>query len=626
MKKRITLILSVLCLFVLMLALASCGHEHAFGTDWTGDDINHWHKCDADGDECEEVSDKAAHTFKVTSTTASSCDVKGTVKETCTVCGYVKTTESAVLGHDYVEEIVAPTCVKGGITIVTCKRDGCDYRAEKNPTPITTHSWIEATCTEPKKCENCPLTEGAMLGHDLKETVVPPTCKADGYTEVTCSRCDYYEKTTPVDRLDHLYNKDDNPQEGVDYRVITKPTCDEAGEAYYICKLCHRAYQSDESRIEIPATGHKEVYNVIAPTCVQPGITEIYCSNGDCDYYDTKDEVPANGHTYYMEEDAVLGTHFVVTLEPTCTDKGTRSYICTVKDCGVTATEEKGQKEIDPLGHDWGEPVVQPWCGNDSNYEYKCNRTCLGVKCEETKKEKAETEVRHTYNDGSIVVAATCCEPAVYKCIACDKIVTAYADGEIGLPTNAHVYDEVLEVVPSTCTEKGYTIYGCSAGKCGTTKNDTYTPLEPHALGDVSEQGAVSCLICNKSYVNVTAGSDKGSDKVCFGCGNDPCTCEGASADWEGIKKPDAPYELKSGEEATITTVGDSELSIGYGLIVLYSEKAASFTVSIYNGEELIKTYYEAGITVIDLYEYETVNKVVITATEDATATLYRPI
>ena len=43
------------------------------------------------------------------------------------------------------------------------------------------HSWVEASCTEPKTCSECGKTEGEALGHDWQEA----TCtKAK-----TCSRC-----------------------------------------------------------------------------------------------------------------------------------------------------------------------------------------------------------------------------------------------------------------------------------------------------------------------------------------------------------------------------------------------------------------------------------------------------
>ena len=627
MKKRITLIMSVICLLALVAVLASCGHEHAFKTEWEKDDANHWHKCDVEGDECAEVSDKAAHTFEKTSETAADCTVNGSIVETCTVCGYVKTTEVAAIGHEYSEVVIAPTCTEGGKTVVTCKRNGCDYKEEKNPTEVVPHSWIEATCASPKKCANCPLTEGEALEHEYQREVVAPTCISVGLTKVTCANCDYYAEEDKQDRLPHEYNKE-NPVAGVDYRVVKKPTCEDEGEGYYICKTCGNAHVKDENKIIIEPEGHGEfIETVIPPTCDLPGRTEVTCSKG-CDYYVEKDEVPKNGHKYYMEDNAELGVHYNVTLDPTCTEKGERSYICTVEGCGLVATEADGKKEIEPLGHDWG-VSREPWCGNDSHYEYTCQRTCRDVKCEETKTEKAETEVRHVYTIESIVEPATCVGYAQVRCINCEAVIEAYHDGEIGLPTNIHKYDVVQEMFDSTCTKNGYTVYGCSAGECNTTEIRDVKPLAAHTLSEVSEHGAVSCLVCNKSYIDITAVQESGSDKVCFGCGNDPCTCEGTSADWDGFKKPAEPTPITGGAEQTITSVGDVALSIGNGLIVINAngDGTATITVEVYNGDELVDTFELTGnLIVIDLYECPSVDKVIINTPVDATASFYKAV
>ena len=47
------------------------------------------------------------------------------------------------------------------------------------------HTWVEATCTEPKTCSECKETEGEPLGHDWKAATCtePKTCKRCGETE-----------------------------------------------------------------------------------------------------------------------------------------------------------------------------------------------------------------------------------------------------------------------------------------------------------------------------------------------------------------------------------------------------------------------------------------------------------
>lgn len=55
------------------------------------------------------------------------------------------------------------------------------------------HQWTDATCTEPKTCSKCALTEGEALGHSWKD--------ADCVTPKTCSRC----AVTEGSPLDHRW-------------------------------------------------------------------------------------------------------------------------------------------------------------------------------------------------------------------------------------------------------------------------------------------------------------------------------------------------------------------------------------------------------------------------------------
>ena len=47
------------------------------------------------------------------------------------------------------------------------------------------HTWVEATCTEPKTCSDCGETEGAPLGHQFSEATYweAPTCSVCGAVE-----------------------------------------------------------------------------------------------------------------------------------------------------------------------------------------------------------------------------------------------------------------------------------------------------------------------------------------------------------------------------------------------------------------------------------------------------------
>ena len=54
---------------------------------------------------------------------------------------------------------------------------GCKKSNDPSKTECKNHYFVDATCTEAKKCPNCNATEGEPLGHDYAEAtcVLPAT-------------------------------------------------------------------------------------------------------------------------------------------------------------------------------------------------------------------------------------------------------------------------------------------------------------------------------------------------------------------------------------------------------------------------------------------------------------------
>lgn len=138
---------------------------HDYQTEWDqGDGTGHWHDCK----NCTAHDMPVAHTPNISAATEEQAKV-------CTVCGYViepklshvhKTTK--VEGH-------TATCTEAGQkTYYTC---GCGkwFADAEGKTEITDkssvalaalgHDWKAATCTAPKTCQRCGITEGAAIGH-----------------------------------------------------------------------------------------------------------------------------------------------------------------------------------------------------------------------------------------------------------------------------------------------------------------------------------------------------------------------------------------------------------------------------------------------------------------------------
>ena len=304
------------------------------------------------------------------------------------------------LGHDWGEWTVttSPTCTEKGEEKRTCKRDGCNA-TETRKIDATGHTPVDvaeqpATCTEPghtagTKCSVCGATLSGMeeipaLGHDWGE-----------------------------------------------WTVTTSPTCTKEGEEKRTCK--RDGCNATETR-KIDATGHTEVIDAAkAPTCTETGLTEgKHCSVCN-EVLVAQEVIPAKGHSWNEGE---------VTTQPTCKDKGVKTFTCTV--CHTTKTEEVPAK-----GHSWnkGEITTAPTCENAGVKTYTC------TVCNETK-----TETIAATGHTSVEVPekpATCTEAghtAGTKCSVCDAILSGMEE----IPATGHT--EVIDAAKApTCTETGLT-------------------------------------------------------------------------------------------------------------------------------------------------------------------------
>ena len=117
-----------------------------------------------------EVAEKiptVAHSYQSKVKVAATCTEKGVNTLTCSVCNDSKEEATNALGHNHKQSkvITQVTCTANGEVTMTCTRCNDSYNETKK---ATGHDWIEATCTEPKHCDNCYLTEGESLGHNYQ--------------------------------------------------------------------------------------------------------------------------------------------------------------------------------------------------------------------------------------------------------------------------------------------------------------------------------------------------------------------------------------------------------------------------------------------------------------------------
>ena len=110
MKKKLLAVTAAALSAVFAFALAACDdgettggsgtHTHTYSEQWSHNDTDHWHACT--GADCDEVTDKAAHTWDNGTITAEpTCTAKGEKTYTCTVCSATKTEEIATTDHTF---------------------------------------------------------------------------------------------------------------------------------------------------------------------------------------------------------------------------------------------------------------------------------------------------------------------------------------------------------------------------------------------------------------------------------------------------------------------------------------------------------------------------------------------
>ena len=283
---------------------------------------------------------KTTHTWDAGKITkAATCKEPGTKTYTCTSCNTTKTEEIPATGNHQNTElrnVKAATCTEEGYTGDTYCKD-CGTKLSSGETiGKTDHTWDSgkilkaATCKEAGiktyTCTSCNTTRleeiPATGNHQNTElrNVKEATCAQEGYTGDTyCKDCgEKLSSGKTIAKTDHIW----------DSGRITKPATDtESGIKTYTCINCNTTRTE-----EIPATGehlNTELRGAKSATCLEEGYTgDTYCK--DCGTkLSSGTVIPKTGHIW---------DEGVVTKATTCTEKGIRTYTCSV--CESTKIEE----------------------------------------------------------------------------------------------------------------------------------------------------------------------------------------------------------------------------------------------------------------------------------------------
>ena len=281
-------------------------------------------------------------------TTKATCTEEGEKTFTCSICGDKKTEKISATGHQHTEirNKKEATCKETGYSGDTwCKDCGKKILSGQTIAKTENHSWdagkvtTKATCTEEgEKTFTCSIcgdkkTEKiSATGHQHTEirNKKEATCKETGYSGDTwCKDCGkkILSGQAIVKTEDHSWNQGE---------ITKEPTCKEEGEKTFTCSICGN---TKTEKVSTTDHQHMEIRNQKNPTCKEAGYSgDTYCA--DCGVKISSGKTIAKTKNHNWDGG-------VITTEPTCTERGEKTFTCTI--CGNTNT-----KKVNATGHSYG--------------------------------------------------------------------------------------------------------------------------------------------------------------------------------------------------------------------------------------------------------------------------------
>ena len=280
--------------------------------------------------------------------TEATCTEEGEKKFTCSICGDEKTEKVSATGHQHTEirNKKEATCKEEGYSGDTwCKDCGKKILSGQAIAKTENHSWdagkvtTKATCTEEGEktftcsiCGDKKTEKVSATGHQHTEirNKKEATCKEEGYSGDTwCKDCGkkILSGQAIAKTEDHSWNQGE---------ITKEPTCKEKGEKTFTCSICGN---TKTEKVSTTDHQHMEIRNQKNPTCKEAGYSgDTYCA--DCGVKISSGKTIAKTKNHNWDGG-------VITTEPTCTERGEKTFTCTI--CGNTNT-----KKVNATGHSYG--------------------------------------------------------------------------------------------------------------------------------------------------------------------------------------------------------------------------------------------------------------------------------
>ena len=280
--------------------------------------------------------------------TEATCTEEGEKKFTCSICGDEKTEKVSATGHQHTEirNKKEATCKEEGYSGDTwCKDCGKKILSGQAIAKTEDHSWNqgeitkEPTCKEEGEktftcsiCGNTKTEKVSTTDHQHMEirNQKNPTCKEAGYSGDTyCADCGVkiFSGQTIAKTEDHSWNQGE---------ITKEPTCKEEGEKTFTCSICGN---TKTEKVSTTDHQHMEIRNQKNPTCKEAGYSgDTYCADCGVKIFSGQTIAKTKNHNW---------DGGVITTEPTCTERGEKTFTCTI--CGNTNT-----KKVNATGHRYG--------------------------------------------------------------------------------------------------------------------------------------------------------------------------------------------------------------------------------------------------------------------------------
>lgn len=388
-----------------------------------------------------------SHDYNDETLQKATCTKAGVIKRTCKTEGCDRGEEiiySAVSGHDFGTTgvvVTEPTCTEEGLIIGEC--NDCKQYAEE-AIPAAGHKYdtdnvevvTEATCTTSgltaTNCLNCDHIKFDTIkaGHEVViDEATNATCTAPGFSEGShCSRCG--EIINPQNIIEKQLG-----HKWGQWETRTDSTCTKEGVQERNCSRCETT-----ETISLPVRSHNYSSVITNPTCTEQGYTTHICTYEDC------------GHTYkdsYVDAANHSWSDWKTDVATTCTKDGQESRTC-------SACKEVETRVIASPGHQYTNNNVAPTCTNEGYVLHTCSV------CEDEYRTNTVAAKGHSWNteNEDIISNITCTTPGV-KVQTCSECTVTRT---IVTPANGHSYSDEI-TVSATCTENGYKEKICS--ECG---------------------------------------------------------------------------------------------------------------------------------------------------------------